>query len=151
MAPTTTPSTGTDSAFEIISEGVQAALGEFRAVTGSASSVVSTVETLVLDVMSFAGIGAAVGSASDSLHGQLVGGLDKVVKFVETLGGAVQTVLHDYQQLDKDTADAFAALGMNGKPQTPGSTTASGVRTTAAGDSATHTQATATQTRSEGH
>src|ERR1051326_4211266 len=124
MAPTTTPSTGTDSAFEIFSGGVQAALGEFRAITGSASSVVGAVETLVLDVMSFAGIGAAVGSASDSLHGQLVGGLDKVVKFVETLGGAVQTVLHDYQQLDKDTADAFAALGMNGNAQTPGATTA---------------------------
>lgn len=134
----TTPSTGTDSAFEIISSGVQAALGEFRTITGSASSVVSSVETLVLDAMSFAGIGAAVGSASESLHGQLVGGLGKVVSFVETLGGAVQTVLHDYQQLDKDTADAFAALGMNGKPQTPGSTAATPAHP--------QTQAPATQT-----
>src|SRR5437899_13055101 len=114
---TTTPTPSSDSAFQIISGGVQAALGEFRAVTGSAGSVVSSVESLLLDVMSFAGIGAAVGSASDSLHGQLVGGLGKVVRFVETLGGAVQTVLHDYQQLDKDTADAFSALGMNGKPR----------------------------------
>src|ERR1051326_700739 len=127
MAPTTTPSTGTDSAFEIFSGGVQAALGEFRAITGSASSVVGAVETLVLDVMSFAGIGAAGGSARDSLHGEPgggVGGGGAVGAVVETLGGAVQTVLHDYQQLDKDTADVFAALGMNGKPQTPGSTTA---------------------------
>lgn len=147
---TTTPITGTDSAFEIFSGGVQAALGEFRAVTGSASSVVSSVETLVLDVMSFAGIGATVGSASESLHGQLVGGLGKVVSFVETLGGAVQTVLHDYQQLDKDVADVFAALGMNGKPQTPGSTAASPTQTQAPAQTPA-TQTTATQPAQTAH
>jgi len=65
-----------------------------------------------------------------------------VVSFVETLGGAVQTVLHDYQQLDKDTADVFAALGMNGKPQTPGSTASSRTGTS----TGTQTQTPATQT-----
>ncbi|MFL6116344.1 MAG: hypothetical protein ACJ786_34065 [Catenulispora sp.] len=147
----TTPSTGTDSAFEIISGGVQAALGEFRSITGSASSVVGSVETLVLDALSFAGIGAAVGSASESLHGQLVSGLGKVVSFVETLGGTVETVLRDYQQLDKDTADAFAALGMNGKPQTPGSTAASPTPAQTQTQTPPQTQATATQTAQTTH
>jgi hypothetical protein len=136
----------TDGAFTVLAGGIEAALGEVRAVTGAASGVVGAVETLILDVMSFAGIGAAVGSANDSLHGQLVGGLGKVVKFVETLGGAVETVLKDYQQLDKDTADVFKALGMNGKAQTPGSTTPSAVGPVAAADHATAAAAATTAT-----
>ncbi|GAA1994490.1 hypothetical protein [Catenulispora subtropica] len=125
------PSTGTDSEFQVVTAGIEAALGEFRAVTGAGRGVVGAVETVVLDVLAFAQIGAGVGSASDSLHGQLVTGLGKVVSFVETLGGAVETVLKDYQQLDTDIEKVFKALGMNGKEQTPGSTTPSGVLHTA--------------------
>ncbi|NUR60536.1 MAG: hypothetical protein HOV87_18015 [Catenulispora sp.] len=123
----TKPAVTTGGAFDVLTAGIEAALGEVRAVAGAASGVVGAVETVVLDVMSFAGIGSAVGSANDTLHGHLVGGLDRVVKFVETLGGAVETVLKDYQQLDKDVSDLFKALGMNGKAQTPGSTTPSAI------------------------
>ncbi|NUP48583.1 MAG: hypothetical protein HOW97_14940 [Catenulispora sp.] len=133
----TTPGATSGGAFSVLAGGIEAALGEVRAVAGTATGVVGAVETVVLDVLSFAGIGSAVGSANNSLHGQLVGGLDKVVKFVETLGGAVETVLKDYQQLDKDTADVFKALGMNGKPQTPGSTTPSAVAPAVTADHAT--------------
>jgi hypothetical protein len=126
------PSTSTGSEFQIVTAGVEAALGEFRAVTGAGRGAVGAVETVVLDVLAFAEIGAGVGSASDSLHGQLVKGLGKVVSFVETLGGAVETVLKDYQQLDTDIQEVFKALGMNGKEHTPGSTTPSGVVHTAA-------------------
>jgi hypothetical protein len=134
----TRPSTSTDSEFQILTAGVEAALGEFRAVTGAGHGVVGAVETVVLDVLAFAEIGAGVGSASDTLHGHLASGLGKVVKFVETLGGAVETVLKDYQQLDKDIHEVFKALGMNGKEHTPGSTTPSGVVHAAATDTTGH-------------
>jgi hypothetical protein len=123
----TRPTAPTGGAFTVLTAGIEAALGEVRAVAGAASGVVGAVETVVLDVMSFAQIGSAVGSANDTLYGHLVDGLGRVVKFVETLGGAVETVLKDYQQLDKDVSEVFKALGMNGKPQTPGSTTPSAI------------------------
>jgi hypothetical protein len=135
---TTTPSTSTDSEFQILTAGVEAALGGFRSVTGAGRGVVGAVETVVLDVLAFAQIGASVGSASDALHGHLVSGLGKVVQFVETLGGAVETVLKDYQQLDKDIHDVFKALGIEGKDQTPGSTTPSGVPHVASADTTGH-------------
>jgi pyruvate/2-oxoglutarate dehydrogenase complex dihydrolipoamide acyltransferase (E2) component len=82
--------------------------------TGSSNSAVGAVETLVLDAMSFAGIGSAVGSANNSLHTQLVGSLGKVVSFVETLTGAINTVLKDYEALDQKTADSYKSLSLNG-------------------------------------
>jgi hypothetical protein len=137
----TTPTGSTLPPFQISNAGVQAALSEFQSVTGTAGTVVGAIETLVLDAMSFAGIGSAVGSANNSLHSQLVGGLGKVVSFVETLGGAVNTVLKDYQALDQDTADSFKSLGLNGGQ----GATANGVRTQNPFAGATQT-AQATQT-----
>jgi hypothetical protein len=121
----TTPTGSTLPPFQISNAGVQAALSEFQSITGTAGTAVGAIETLVLDAMSFAGIGSAVGSANNSLHSQLVGGLGKVVSFVETLGGAVNTVLKDYQALDQETADSFKTLELNGGQ----GATANGVKT----------------------
>ena len=88
--------------------------GAVPSMTGSSNSTVSAVETLVLDAMSFAGIGSAVGSANNSLHTQLVGSLGKVVSFVETLTGAINTVLKDYEALDQKTADSYKSLSPAG-------------------------------------
>lgn len=107
--------TTTSPAFAINNTGVLAALSEFAQMTGGADSVVGEVESLVVDALAFAGIGSAVGSASTTLHGDLVSGLEKAVKFVETLSGAIRTVLNDYQQLDKLTADSFSSLGLSGQ------------------------------------
>ena len=100
--------------FTVFTPGVQSALSEFQSITGSSHSVVGAVETLILDAMSFAGIGSAVGSANNSLHSQLVGSLGKVVGFVETLFGTVNTTLNDYQTLDERLADSFKSLAQNG-------------------------------------
>jgi hypothetical protein len=110
----TTTTGSTLPPFQVSTTGVQAVLSEFQSLTGSAGSVVSSVETLVLDAMSFAGIGSAVGSANNSLHGQLTGSLGKVVSFVETLAKAVGTVISDYEGLDQKTADSFKSLTLNG-------------------------------------
>lgn len=119
----TTPTGSTLPPFQVSSSGVQAALAEFQSMTGSSHSVVGAIESLVLDAMSFAGIGSAVGSANNSLHSQLVGSLGKVVSFVETLGGAVGTVLSDYEGLDQKTADSFKSLALNGGQTQTGSGT----------------------------
>ncbi|ACU72049.1 hypothetical protein Caci_3140 [Catenulispora acidiphila DSM 44928] len=100
--------------FTVSAPGVQTALAQFQSMTGSSNSTVSAVETLVLDAMSFAGIGSAVGSANNSLHTQLVGSLGKVVSFVETLTGAITTVLKDYEALDQKTADSYKSLSLAG-------------------------------------
>ena len=114
--------------YTVTASGVTAALAQFQSVTGGSHSTLSEVETLVLDIMSFAGIGSAVGSANNSLHSQLVGSLGKVVSFVETLAGAIGTVLKDYEALDQKTADSYQSLSLNGAttttvqaatPQTP--------------------------------
>jgi hypothetical protein len=140
----------TTNAFDIHQGGVLSALSEFTNITGSAGTVVNDVESLVLDALSFAGIGSAVGSASDSLHSQLVSGLGRVVGFVETLGGTVQTVLNDYQQLDGDTAKSFASLSTQASGAQSGgqSSAQSGAQTgTSAANAANQTPATpATQT-----
>lgn len=111
---TTPTGSSTLPPFQVSSSGVQAALSEFQSMTGSSHSVVGAIESLILDAMSFAGIGSAVGSANNSLHSQLVGSLGKVVSFVETLGGLVGTVLSDYEGLDQKTADSFKSLALNG-------------------------------------
>jgi hypothetical protein len=119
--------------FTVTASGVTSALAQFQSVTGGSHSTLGEVETLVLDIMSFAGIGSAVGSANNSLHSQLVGSLGKVVSFVETLAGAIGTVLKDYEALDQKTADSYKSLSLNGAtttvaqattPQTPAATPA---------------------------
>jgi hypothetical protein len=100
--------------FTVSTPGVQTALSQLQSMTGSSHSAVGSIETLVLDAMSFAGIGSAVGSANNSLHSQLVGSLGKVVSFVETLTGAINTVLKDYNALDQKTADSYKSLSLNG-------------------------------------
>lgn len=142
----------TDSAFGINNSGVVAALSEFTQMTGGSSSVVKEVETLVVDALVFATIGSAVGSASTTLHSQLVSGLTKVVSFIETLGGTVQTVLKDYQLLDQEVAQAFKALGLGGPaaatPAAPAAhpaTQAPATQTPATQTPAAHTPATPAQ------
>lgn len=120
---TTPTGSSTLPPFQVSTPGVQAALSQFQAMTGGAGSVVGSIESLVLDAMSFAGIGSAVGSANNSLHSQLVGSLGKVVNFVETLGGTVGTALSDYQSLDQKTADSYQTLAQNGGQTTPGAQT----------------------------
>ena len=145
----TTPTGTTLPPFQVSSAGVQSALSQFQAMTGTSGTVVGSVESLVLDAMSFAGIGSAVGSANNSLYSQLVGGLGKVVNFVETLGGTVGTALQDYQQLDQKTADSFKSLELNGgqggsaastpftmPPGTNGTTGTASAAATAAGQTA---------------
>lgn len=108
--------------FTVTSSGVTSALSQFQSVTGGSNSTLGEIETLVLDIMSFAGIGSAVGSANNSLHSQFVSSLTKVVQFVETLAGAIGTVLKDYESLDQKTADSYKSLAMNGQT-TPGAAT----------------------------
>jgi len=135
--------------FSVSASGVQAALSQLQSVTGGSQSVVSSVETLVLDVMSFAGIGSAVGSANNSLHGQLSGGLGKVVSFIETLAGAIGTVLKDYETLDQKTADSYKQLALNGgqtTPQTGAQTTPAHVPTPTPRPAAANAAATTTGT-----
>lgn len=119
--------------YTVTASGVTSALAQFQSVTGGSNSTLGEVETLVLDIMSFAGIGSAVGSANNSLHSQLTGSLGKVISFVETLAGAIGTVLKDYESLDQKTADSYKSLSLNGAtttaaqattPQTPAATPA---------------------------
>ncbi|MBS2540284.1 hypothetical protein KGQ20_46860, partial [Catenulispora sp. NF23] len=77
--------------FSVSASGVTSGLTQLQSMTGGSHSTLGEVEGLVLDVMSFAGIGSAVGSANNSLHTQLVGSLGKIVSFVETLTGAIST------------------------------------------------------------
>lgn len=132
--------------FTVSSTGMQTALAQFQSMTGTSHSTVGEVETLVLDIMSFAGIGSAVGSANNSLHTQLTGSLGKVVSFIETLTGAISTVLKDYESLDQKTADSYKSLSLNGAQTTPAQAGAQHPATTTPAAAATPAATTAATT-----
>ncbi|HEY3464219.1 MAG TPA: hypothetical protein VGL47_03755 [Amycolatopsis sp.] len=81
-----------------------------RAVEDVGSSFLSTtrdLEGLVLDALSFAGIGSGVAAANSALHSSLGSALQKFLSLITNVNQNVQTVANAYNAADSDVAQAY--------------------------------------------
>ncbi|MEU0532067.1 hypothetical protein [Amycolatopsis tolypomycina] len=95
--------------------------GAYRAETAEMGTVVRTVEDvgssflsatrdlegLVLDAMSFAGIGSGVAAANAALHSTLGSALQKLLRLLVNVNQNVQTAADGYRAADSDVAQAY--------------------------------------------
>jgi hypothetical protein len=81
-----------------------------KAVEDVGSSFLSTtrdLEGLVLDALSFAGIGSGVAAANSALHSQLGSALQKFIGLIGNVNQNVQTAANGYNAADADVAQAY--------------------------------------------
>jgi uncharacterized protein YukE len=105
----------TAGSYQVLPAEVRAIAGTVEGLSSHALSTVRDLESLVIDVMSFAGIGSSVGAANASLQTQLVGGLGKFVTLINDINEHVRSAVDGYT--DADTA---AAQGFGGNAATGG-------------------------------
>jgi hypothetical protein len=87
-----------------------------KAVEDVGSSFLSTtrdLEGLVLDALSFAGIGSGVAAANSALHSSLGSALQKFLSLITNVNQNVQTAANGYNAADSDVAQAYGG-GQNG-------------------------------------
>ena len=81
-----------------------------KAVEEVGSSFLSTtrdLEGLVLDAVSFAGIGSGVAAANSALHSSLGSALQKFLSLITNVNQNVQTAANGYNAADSDVAQAY--------------------------------------------
>ena len=81
-----------------------------KAVEEVGSSFLSTtrdLEGLVLDALSFAGIGSGVAAANSALHSSLGSALQKFLSLITNVNQNVQTAANGYNAADSDVAQAY--------------------------------------------
>ncbi|HET6733029.1 hypothetical protein [Mycobacterium sp.] len=102
--------------------------GAYRAETAEMGTVVRTVEDvgssflsatrdlegLVLDALSFAGIGSGVAAANAALHTTLGSALQKLLRLLVNVNQNVQTAADGYRAADSDVAQAYGGGGQGG-------------------------------------
>jgi hypothetical protein len=95
--------------------------GAYRAETSEMGTVVKSVEDvgssflsatrdlegLVLDALSFAGIGSGVAAANSALHSQLGSALQKFLSLIGNVNQNVQTAANGYNAADADVAQGY--------------------------------------------
>jgi hypothetical protein len=88
-----------------------------RAVEDVGSSFLSAtrdLEGLVLDALSFAGIGSGVAAANSALHSTLGSALQKLLRLLVTVNQNVRTAADGYRAADSDVAQAYGGGGPGG-------------------------------------
>jgi hypothetical protein len=76
-------------------------------VAASFLSATRDLEGLVLDALSFAGIGSGVAAANSALHSQLGTALQKLIGLIGTVNRNVRTAADGYRAADTDVAQAY--------------------------------------------
>ncbi|MEU7785710.1 MULTISPECIES: hypothetical protein [unclassified Amycolatopsis] len=76
-------------------------------VGSSFHSVTRDLESLVLDALSFAGIGSGVAAANSALHSSLGSALQKFLSLITNVNQNVQTAANGYNAADSDVAQAY--------------------------------------------
>lgn len=112
-------------AYQINPNAVALVTSNVAGLTSQTGSVVSGLQSAVLDAVSFAQIGSAVGGANSSMHSQLVNALAKIVQLLTQVNQNVQTSAQNYAQADAAVAQAFGGntqVAQNAAPATPAAT-----------------------------
>jgi uncharacterized protein YukE len=113
-------------AYQINPTAVATVTSNVAGLTSQTGSVVSGLQSAVLDAVSFAQIGSAVGGANSSMHSQLVNALGKLVQLLTQINQNVQTSAQNYAQADTAVAQAYGGntqLAQNATPAAPATPT----------------------------
>jgi uncharacterized protein YukE len=114
-------------AYQINPNAVATVTSNVAGLTSQTGSVVSGLQSAVLDAVSFAQIGSAVGGANSSMHSQLVNALGKIVQLLTQINQNVQTSAQNYAQADTAVAQAYGGntqVAQNATPAAPAATPA---------------------------
>ncbi|MEV6902598.1 hypothetical protein [Amycolatopsis sp. NPDC051372] len=102
----------TAGSYRVSSPEVSSIVKDVESLGSSALSSTRDLESLVIDALSFAGIGSGVAAANSTLQSQLVSSLGKFVNLIGEVSGKVQSAVQGYT--DADTA---VAQGLGGGTQ----------------------------------
>ncbi|MFI5613675.1 hypothetical protein [Amycolatopsis sp. NPDC051903] len=105
----------TAGSYRVLPAEVSSIVQNVEGLGASASSATRDLESLVIDALSFAGIGSGVAAANSTLQSQLVSSLGKFVNLIGEVSGKVQSAAQGYT--DADTA---VAQGLGGGAQASG-------------------------------
>ncbi|MEV4599813.1 hypothetical protein AB0K15_20680 [Amycolatopsis sp. NPDC049253] len=102
----------TAGSYRVLPAEVSSIVKNVESLGSSALSSTRDLESLVIDALSFAGIGGGVAAANSTLQSQLVSSLGKFVSLIGEVSGKVQSAVQGYT--DADTA---VAQGLGGGTQ----------------------------------
>ncbi|WP_020660580.1 hypothetical protein [Amycolatopsis benzoatilytica] len=104
----------TAGTYRVLPAEVSAIVKNVEGLGASALSAVRDLETLVIDAMSFAGIGSGVAAANTLLQSKLVSSLGDFVKLIDQLNGKVDTAAKNYAAADTAVAQGYGGGGAGG-------------------------------------
>ncbi|WP_326837097.1 hypothetical protein VSH64_19720 [Amycolatopsis rhabdoformis] len=121
----------TAGSYRVSSPEVQSIVSNVESLGSSALSSTRDLESLVIDALSFAGIGSGVAAANSALQSQLVSSLGKFVSLIGEVSGKVQSAVQGYHD-----ADQAVAQGLGGGTQAQPAAGAAGGGAAASGGAA---------------
>lgn len=97
----------TAGSYRVLPAEVSAIVKNVEGLGAAAFSAVRDLETLVIDALSFAGIGSGVAAANTLLQSKLVSSLGDFVKLIEQVNGKVQHAAQNYADADAAVAQGY--------------------------------------------
>lgn len=97
----------TAGSYRVLPAEVSAIVKNVEGLGAAAFSAVRDLETLVIDAMSFAGIGSGVAAANTLLQSKLVSSLGDFVKLIDQVNGKVQHAARNYADADAAVAQGY--------------------------------------------
>ncbi|WP_409463891.1 hypothetical protein [Amycolatopsis sp. GA6-003] len=97
----------TAGTYRVLPAEVSAIVKNVEGLGAAAFSAVRDLETLVIDALSFAGIGSGVAAANALLQSKLVSSLGDFVKLIEQVNGKVAHAAHNYAEADTAVAQGY--------------------------------------------
>ncbi|ATY13209.1 hypothetical protein CU254_24270 [Amycolatopsis sp. AA4] len=97
----------TAGSYRVLPAEVSAIVKNVEGLGAAAFSAVRDLETLVIDALSFAGIGSGVAAANTLLQSKLVSSLGDFVKLIEQVNGKVAHAAQNYADADAAVAEGY--------------------------------------------
>ncbi|HEY3711252.1 MAG TPA: hypothetical protein VGL64_17890 [Amycolatopsis sp.] len=109
----------TAGTYRVLPAEVSSIVKNVEGIGASALSATRDLETLVIDALSFAGIGSGVAAANSTLQSQLGSALGKLVSLIGEVNGKVQTAANGYTDADSAVAEGFGGGTRTAQATTP--------------------------------
>jgi hypothetical protein len=109
----------TAGTYRVLPAEVSSIVQNVEGIGASALSATRDLETLVIDALSFAGIGSGVAAANSTLQSNLGSALGKFVSLLGEVNSKVQTAAHGYTDADSAVAEGFGGGTQTAQAATP--------------------------------